>query len=157
AADWRARFEIPLITVTGSNGKTTVKEMIAAILRAQFGESQVLATEGNLNNDIGLPLTVLGLRESHRAAVIELGMNHPGETAALAAIASPTVALVNNAQREHQEFMKDVAAVAREHAELFGAMRPEGTAVINADDEFAGYWRGLLEGRRVRDFGTERP
>ena len=157
AAKWRARFDIPLIAVTGSNGKTTVKEMIAAILRAHFGTAQVLATEGNLNNDIGLPLTLLRLRDAHRAAVIEVGMNHPGETATLAAIASPTVALVNNAQREHQEFMKDVAAVAREHAAVFGALRPGGVAVINADDEFAGYWRGLLAGRRVRDFGLERP
>jgi UDP-N-acetylmuramoyl-tripeptide--D-alanyl-D-alanine ligase len=157
AAKWRARFDIPLVAVTGSNGKTTVKEMIAAILRAHFGDAQVLATEGNLNNDIGLPLTVLRLREDHRAAVIEVGMNHPGETATLAAIASPTVALVNNAQREHQEFMKDVAAVAREHAAVFGALRAGGVAVVNADDEFVGYWRGLLEGRRVRDFGIDRP
>src|SRR5215471_4006505 len=157
AAKWRERFDIPLVAVTGSNGKTTVKEMVAAILRAHFGDAQVLATEGNLNNDIGLPLTVLELRERHRAAVIEVGMNHPGETATLAAIASPTVALVNNAQREHQEFMKDVAAVAREHADVFGALRAGGTAVINADDEFAGYWRGLLSGRSLRDFGLERP
>ena len=157
AAKWRTRFDIPLIAVTGSNGKTTVKEMIAAILRAHFGAAETLATEGNLNNDIGLPLTVLGLRKAHRAAVIEVGMNHPGETATLAAIASPTVALVNNAQREHQEFMKDVAAVAREHAAVFEALRPQGTAVINADDGFADYWRGLLAGRRVRDFGIERP
>jgi len=157
AAKWREGFDIPLVAVTGSNGKTTVKEMIAAILRAHFGDARVLATEGNLNNDIGLPLTLLGLRESHRAAVVELGMNHPGETATLAAIASPTVALVNNAQREHQEFMKDVAAVAREHAAVFGALRPGGVAVVNADDEFAGYWRGLLAGRRVRDFGIDRP
>jgi UDP-N-acetylmuramoyl-tripeptide--D-alanyl-D-alanine ligase len=157
AARWRERFEIPLVAVTGSNGKTTVKEMIAAILRAHFGVAEVLATEGNLNNDIGLPLTLLRLRENHRAAVIELGMNHPGETATLAAIARPTVALVNNAQREHQEFMKDVAAVAREHAAVFDALLPDGVAVINADDEFAGYWRGRLKGRRVRDFGIERP
>ena len=157
AAKWRARFDIPLVAVTGSNGKTTVKEMIAAILREHFGDAQVLATQGNLNNDIGLPLTLLGLREQHRAAVIEIGMNHPGETASLAAIAAPTVALVNNAQREHQEFMKDVAAVAREHAAVFAALRPGGVAVINADDEFAAYWRGLLAGRRVRDFGIDRP
>jgi len=113
AAHWRGRFDIPLVAVTGSNGKTTVKEMIAAILRAHFGETHALATEGNLNNDIGLPLTLLKLRRSHRAAVVELGVNHPGETASLAAIASPTVALVNNAQREHQEFMKGVAPPRR--------------------------------------------
>jgi len=156
AAQWRARFDIPLIAVTGSNGKTTVKEMIAAILRTHFGEAQLLATEGNENNDIGLPLTLLRLRAMHRVAVIEIGMNHPGETAALAAIAAPTVALVNNAQREHQEFLNGVAEVAREHAAVFGALRSGGVAVINADDGFAGYWRSLLAGRRVRDFGIER-
>ena len=160
ARHWRGRFDIPLVAVTGSNGKTTVKEMIAAILRAHFGEIHVLATEGNLNNDVGLPLTLLNLREHHRAAVIELGMNHPGETESLAAITSPTVALVNNAQREHQEFLNGVAEVAREHAAVFGALRPNGVAVINADDGFAAYWRGLLARkpvRAVRDFGVDNP
>jgi UDP-N-acetylmuramoyl-tripeptide--D-alanyl-D-alanine ligase len=157
AAHWRGRFDVPLVVVTGSNGKTTVKEMIAAILRAHCGEDRALATEGNLNNDIGLPLTLLKLRQAHRAAVIELGVNHPGETAALAAIASPTVALINNAQREHQAFMRSVAEVAREHGALFSALRTEGVGVINADDEYAGYWRGLLAGRRVCEFGLERP
>jgi UDP-N-acetylmuramoyl-tripeptide--D-alanyl-D-alanine ligase len=157
AAHWRGRFDIPLVVVTGSNGKTTVKEMIAAILRQHFSESRTLATEGNLNNDIGLPLTLLKLHAGHRAAVVELGMNHPGETATLAAIASPTVALINNAQREHQEFMKGVAEVAREHGAVFSALRPDGTAAINADDEFADYWRGLLAGRRVWDFGLDKP
>src|SRR3989442_166399 len=131
--------------------------MIAAILREHFGETHALATEGNLNNDIGLPLTLLKLRRNHRAAVVELGVNHPGETATLAAIASPTVALINNAQREHQEFMKGVAEVAREHGAVFAAMKPGGTGVINADDEFSGYWRELLAGRRVRDFGLHKP
>jgi len=157
AAYWRGHFDIPLVAVTGSNGKTTVKEMIAAILREHFGETHALATEGNLNNDIGLPLTLLKLRGNHRAAVVELGVNHPGETATLAAIASPTVALINNAQREHQEFMKGVAEVAREHGTVFAAMKPDGTGVINADDEFSGYWRELLAGRRVRDFGLDKP
>jgi UDP-N-acetylmuramoyl-tripeptide--D-alanyl-D-alanine ligase len=157
AAHWRGRFDIPLVAVAGSNGKTTVKEMIAAILRAHFGEPHTLANEGNLNNDIGLPLTLLRLRRDHQAAVVELGMNHPGETATLAAIASPTVALINNAQREHQEFMTNVAEVAREHGAVFAALRPDGTAVVNADDEFADYWRGLLAGRRMRDFGLDKP
>lgn len=157
AAHWRRRFDIPLVSVAGSNGKTTVKEMIASILRAHYGEGHVLATEGNLNNDIGLPLTLLRLRGEHRAAVVELGVNHPGETAYLAAIASPTIALINNAQREHQEFMKSVADVAREHGTLFGALRPGGVAVINADDAFADYWRELAAGKRVRDFSIDKP
>jgi UDP-N-acetylmuramoyl-tripeptide--D-alanyl-D-alanine ligase len=105
---WRAKFAIPVIGVTGSNGKTTVKEMIASILAQAYGEDGRLATRGNLNNEIGVPLTLMRLLPEHKAAVIELGMNHPGEIARLAAIAAPTVALVNNAQREHQEFMHTV-------------------------------------------------
>jgi len=157
AAHWRARFSIPLVAVAGSNGKTTVKEMIAAILRAHYGEDATLATQGNLNNDIGLPLTLLRLREAHRAAVVEIGMNHPGETACLAGIARPTIALVNNAQREHQEFMKGVEEVAREHGAAFVALPADGTAVINADDPYAAYWRSLVAPRQVRDFGIEQP
>ncbi len=156
ATVWRARFAIPLIGVAGSNGKTTVKEMIAAILKAHYGEARTLATAGNLNNDIGLPLTLLRLRAQHACAVIELGMNHPGETKELAQIAQPTVALVNNAQREHQEFMASVADVAREHGALFEALPSDGIAVINADDAYADYWRGLNAGRVVRDFSIER-
>jgi UDP-N-acetylmuramoyl-tripeptide--D-alanyl-D-alanine ligase len=109
---WRKRFNIPVIGITGSNGKTTVKEMIAAILSSAFGTQHYLATRGNLNNEIGVPLTLFNLNTQHRAAVVEMGMNHPGEIARLAQIALPTVGLVNNAQREHQEFMASVAAVA---------------------------------------------
>jgi UDP-N-acetylmuramoyl-tripeptide--D-alanyl-D-alanine ligase len=111
AAGWRGQFTLPLIAVTGSNGKTTVTQMVASILRAWHGEA-ALSTEGNFNNHIGVPLTLLRLRREHRSAVVELGMNHPGEIAQLAAMAAPTVALVNNAQREHQEFMASVEAVA---------------------------------------------
>jgi len=153
AARWRSGFSLPLIAVAGSNGKTTVKEMIAAVLRAHYGAEATLATQGNLNNDIGLPLTLLRLRGTHRAAVIEVGMNHPGETDYLAGIAQPTVALVNNAQREHQEFMTDVEEVAREHGALFTALGEDGIAVINADDAHADYWRGLVRPQQVRDFG----
>ncbi|HEX8962114.1 MAG TPA: UDP-N-acetylmuramoyl-tripeptide--D-alanyl-D-alanine ligase, partial [Rhodocyclaceae bacterium] len=117
----------------------------------------VLATTGNLNNHIGLPLTVLRLRDVHRAAAIEMGMNHRGETAELAAICAPDVALINNAQREHQEFMKSVAAVAQEHGAVIEALTADGIAVINADDEFADYWRGVAGTRGIWDFGLEAP
>jgi UDP-N-acetylmuramoyl-tripeptide--D-alanyl-D-alanine ligase len=157
---WRRRFAIPLAAVVGSNGKTTVKEMIASILRVQFGAEHVLATAGNLNNEIGMPLTLLRLSPEHRAAVIEIGMNHPGETAALAGIAQPTIGLINNAQREHQEFMKSVSDVAAEHAALLAALPRGGIAVINADDDFASFWRDVAarcnaegKGIVVRDFG----
>jgi UDP-N-acetylmuramoyl-tripeptide--D-alanyl-D-alanine ligase len=153
AAHWRRQFVIPLVAVAGSNGKTTVKEMIAACLRAHFGDEAVLATRGNLNNHIGLPLTLLTLREAHRVGVVEVGMNHPGETAELAQIAAPTIAVVNNAQREHQEFMRTVADVAEEHASLIKALPADGIVVINADDAHAGVWRAAAGQRRVRDFG----
>jgi UDP-N-acetylmuramoyl-tripeptide--D-alanyl-D-alanine ligase len=141
AAHWRGRFRIPLVVVVGSNGKTTVKEMLASILRAHYGDAQVLATRGNLNNAIGLPSTLLSLRDAHRAAVIELGMNHRGETAELAPIAQPTIVLINNAQREHQQFMGSVGEVAAEHASAIGVLPAGGVAVLNADDAHVELWR----------------
>ncbi|MES2901849.1 MAG: UDP-N-acetylmuramoyl-tripeptide--D-alanyl-D-alanine ligase [Pseudomonadota bacterium] len=140
---WRAQFAIPLIGVTGSNGKTTVKEMIASILAAAYGEAARLATRGNLNNEIGVPLTVMRLEAGHRAAVIELGMNHPGEIARLAAIAAPTIAVVNNAQREHQEFMHTVEAVAQENGSVFAALGADGVAVYPGDDIYSPLWADL--------------
>ena len=156
-AHWRGRFNIPLIALTGSNGKTTVKEMLASILRAQAGGDSVLATRGNLNNHIGVPLMLLELREAHRYAAIEMGMNHPGEIAQLATIGQPTVALVNNAQREHMEFMASVEAVARENAAVFEALPVDGTAVVNADDAYADYFREAAGAHRIVDFGLEQP
>lgn len=161
AAWWRSRFELPVIGVTGSNGKTTVKEMCAAILAASVerqgveADSAVLATAGNFNNDIGLPLTLLRLRESHRAAVIEMGMNHPGEIAYLTAVARPTVAVVNNALRAHLEGMGGLDAVAVEKGAIYKGLGDDGVAIINADDPFADYWRGINAGRRIVSFGIE--
>jgi len=139
AAGWRRQFDLPLIAVTGSNGKTTVTQMIASILRA-FQPAQAFATEGNLNNDVGVPLTLLRLTANHRIGVVELGMNHPGEIAYLAHITKPTVALVNNAQREHLEFMGTVQAVAHENAAVIDALGPEGVAVFPADDDYSEVW-----------------
>jgi UDP-N-acetylmuramoyl-tripeptide--D-alanyl-D-alanine ligase len=150
---WRSQFDIPVIGVTGSNGKTTVKEMIASILAAAFGMEARLATQGNLNNEIGVPLTVMRLTGAHKAAVVELGMNHPGEIARLAAIAAPTVALVNNAQREHQEFMHTVEAVARENGSVLAALPAQGVAVFPGDDEYTALWRELAGERAVLSFG----
>ncbi len=150
---WRRRFSLPLIGVTGSNGKTTVKEMIASILAAAYGADATLATRGNLNNEVGVPLTVLRLSAGDRAAVVELGMNHPGEIARLSAIAEPTVALVNNAQREHQEFMHTVEAVARENGAALAALGPNGVAVFPHGDPFTPLWRELSGARRTLTFG----
>ena len=158
ARGWRRRFAtLPLVAVTGSNGKTTVKEMIASIFAAAVGEEARLATAGNFNNDIGLPLTLLRLRQAHRLAVVELGMNHPGETRLLAQIAEPTIAVVNNAQREHQEFMATVEAVALEHASVIHALKPEGVAVFPADDAYASIWRVAATGSQILDFALQTP
>jgi UDP-N-acetylmuramoyl-tripeptide--D-alanyl-D-alanine ligase len=148
---WREQFELPLIAVTGSNGKTTVTQMIASILRAAVGEA-AHATQGNLNNDIGVPLTLLRLNAQHKLSVVELGMNHPGEIAYLAALARPTVALVNNAQREHQEFMESVEAVALENGQVLAALQAGGVAVFPSDDAFTPLWRELAAGRAILSF-----
>ncbi len=139
AAHWRSQFDIPLVAITGSNGKTTVKEMLAAILRVAAGDDEsVLATKGNFNNDIGMPLTLLKLRETHRYAVIEMGMNHPNEIDYLTHLARPDVALINNATGAHLQGLGSVEGVARAKGEIFAGLRSEGTAVINADDAHAG-------------------
>ena len=152
AAAWRRYLDVQLAVVTGSNGKTTVKEMIASIFKVAAGELGSLSTQGNLNNEIGLPLTLLRLRGDHRYAVIELGMNHPGETQVLAKIAQADIALINNAQREHQEFMETVLAVAQEHASVIDALAEDGIAVFPADSEYSELWRKHAGNRLVIDF-----
>lgn len=171
-AAWRLRYDLPVIAVAGSNGKTTTKEMVAAILAKWRGESRYLATAGNFNNEIGVPLTLLRLRAEHEAAVIELGMNHPGEIECLAQMTQASVALVTNAQREHQEFMQSVEAVARENGAVFASLagvhvdpdfglaesalrepRISGAAVYPRDDTYAWVWDSLSGGARRLTFG----
>jgi len=154
-AHWRSRFQPVLIAVAGSNGKTTTKEMLAAILRAHAGEARVLATAGNLNTDIGVPMTLLRMTGAHTHCAIELGMNHPGEIAYLAAIAKPTIAVVTNAQREHQEFMKTVEAAAEENASVFESLPSDGVAVVNGDDEQAHIFRRAKGARWTVEFRIE--
>lgn len=165
AAAWRQRFTLPLIAVTGSNGKTTVTQMIASILGAWHGAG-AFATQGNFNNDIGVPLTLLRLRQGaadtagashHLAAVVELGMNHPGEIAGLAHMAAPTVALINNAQREHLEFMTTVDAVARENGTVIQALGASGVAVFPADDAYSALWVEMAGARPVLTFALQAP
>jgi UDP-N-acetylmuramoyl-tripeptide--D-alanyl-D-alanine ligase len=156
AAAWRLRFGIPLVALTGSNGKTTVKEMLAAVLRAACESAdQVLATEGNLNNDIGVPLTLLRLRAAHRYAVVEMGMNHAGEIRYLSSLARPSIALITNAGAAHIGLLGSLQAIAAAKAEIFEGLAAGGIAVINADDAFAGEWRALNTGRTVIDFGLD--
>lgn len=158
AKAWRAQKHLPLVAVTGSNGKTTVTQMLASVLKAWVGEG-AFSTVGNFNNDIGVPLTLLRLRQDaltwHRAGVVELGMNHPGEIAGLADMTAPTVALVNNAQREHQEFMATVEAVARENGAVIEALGPAGVAVYPADDAYAPIWHDLAGTRPSVTFALQ--
>jgi UDP-N-acetylmuramoyl-tripeptide--D-alanyl-D-alanine ligase len=148
---WRMTFSIPVIGVAGSNGKTTVKEMTAEIL-AQAGNC--LATRGNLNNHIGVPLTLFRLETQHRFAVVEMGANHPGELAALVKIARPSIGLITNAGAEHLEGFGSLEGAARAEGEMVEGLEPNATAIINADDEFANLWRGMTQARVV-SFGLQ--
>ncbi len=151
AAAWRSKFQGKVIGVTGSNGKTTVKEMLACILGQKYA---VLATEGNLNNDIGVPLMLLRLKpEQHHTAVIEMGANHVGEIAYLTRLVRPDVAVVTNAAIAHLEGFGSVEDVARAKAEIWQGLGKDGTAVVNQDDEFAGYWAELVVDDNPLGFG----
>ena len=150
---WRRQFSFPLIAVAGSNGKTTTKEMISSILAAAVGEKHRFATEGNLNNQWGVPRSLLRLTQDHQLAVLELGMNHPGEIEQLATLVEPDIAVVTNAQREHQEFMHTVEAVAQENGQVFRLLSARGTAVFPSDEPYADLWRGLAGERRILTFG----
>jgi UDP-N-acetylmuramoyl-tripeptide--D-alanyl-D-alanine ligase len=158
AAAWRRSIPVALIAVAGSNGKTTVTQMIASILRAWLGDA-AFATQGNLNNHIGVPLTLLRLRAgpalAHRVGVVELGTNHVGEIARLAHLTAANVALVNNTQREHQEFLHGLDAVARENGSVIEALGPDGVAVFPADDPGTALWRQLAGARRVCTFALD--
>ncbi len=158
AAAWRQRFAIPVVAITGSNGKTTVKEMLAAILRVETGaDAAVLHTEGNLNNDIGLPLMLLRLRDAHQFAVLEMGMNHAGEIDYLTRLARPDVALVNNALSAHIGFLGSIGNIARAKGEIFNGLSDAGIAVFNADDAHASLWRESNARRCIIDFGLKQP
>ncbi|HLD08687.1 MAG TPA: UDP-N-acetylmuramoyl-tripeptide--D-alanyl-D-alanine ligase [Methylophilaceae bacterium] len=156
AAYWRRKFAIPLVAITGSNGKTTVKEMLASILHAHTGDAgSVLATQGNLNNDIGLPLTLLKLRQHHRYAVVEMGMNHAGEISYLTTIGRPTAALINNATSAHLAGLGSVEEIAKAKGEIFEGLAADGIAVINADDAFAPLWKKLAAPHQIMTFGLD--
>jgi len=145
AAYWRDQFNGKLVGVTGSNGKTTVKEMMRSILEQAVGADHVLSTAGNLNNDIGMPMTLLSLRQQHRYAVIEMGANHPGEIDYLTHIAKPEVAVITNAGPAHLEGFGSIEKVASSKAEIYSGLVDGGTAVINADDTYADYWKSVCK------------
>jgi UDP-N-acetylmuramoyl-tripeptide--D-alanyl-D-alanine ligase len=153
ARAWRADFTLPVLAVAGSNGKTTAKEMTAAIL-SRMG--LCMATRGNLNNHIGVPVTLMRLEASHRSAVIEMGANAIGDVAALMSLAQPTIGLITNAGAEHLEGFGNLDGVAKGEGETVSCLKPEGTAIINADDAYADYWRGVSGARRIVTFGVHR-
>lgn len=152
SALWRARFTIPCIAVTGSNGKTTVKEMLSAVLSKK---GNVLATMGNLNNEIGVPLTLLRLQDHHQSAVIEMGANHAGEIQYLSNLARPDVAIITNAGPAHLEGFGSIDGVANAKGEIFSSLNMNGTAVINQDDKYAPLWKELSGSRKIISFGVE--
>ena len=151
---WRDKFKLPLVAVTGSNGKTTVKEMIVAILAVT--NKNTLATQGNLNNDIGMPLTLLKMRAENAVAVIEMGMSHEGEIRYLTNMAQPTIAVVNNAGTAHIGEVGSREAIARAKGEIYEGLKADGVAIINADDDYADYWQSLNTTRKVITFGLNK-
>lgn len=157
AAYWRRQFHMPIAGITGSSGKTTVKEMLASILRADATPGTVLATQGNLNNHIGLPLTLLKLNAQHHYAVIEMGMNHSGEIAYLTGLTQPNVALVNNAGSAHIGELGSLEAIAKAKGEIFEGLAEDGIAIINVDDDFAPLWKALIGTRNTMTFGLKNP
>ncbi len=150
AGAWRDKLKVKVIGVTGSNGKTTVKEMIASILSQN---AKVLYTQGNFNNEIGVPLTLLRLNESHDFAVIEMGANHPGEIGFTSQYAKPDVSVITNVGAAHIEGFGSLEGVAKTKGEIVSNLKPEGVAVLNRDDPFYQYWKTLLNGRRKVCFG----
>lgn len=155
AATWRNQFTLPLVGVTGSNGKTTLKNMLAAIFTAAChgNAAQVLATTGNFNNHIGLPLNLIRLNSSHRYGVIEMGMNHFGEIAYLTRLTQPHVAVITNAAAAHLEGVQDLAGVARAKGEIFQGLTATGVAILNRDDAFYDYWHQLTKKNQPISFG----
>ncbi|MFK8030272.1 MAG: UDP-N-acetylmuramoyl-tripeptide--D-alanyl-D-alanine ligase [Gammaproteobacteria bacterium] len=153
AAAWRKRFTIPVAAITGSNGKTSTKEMLASIVRVK---NETLATTGNMNNDIGAPLTLLKLKRSHQAAVIEIGTNAPGEIEYLTSLVAPTVGVITNASSAHLEKLGSVEGVAEEKGALLRGLDSSATAVVNADDRFSDYWKEQLTTDNVLTFGEAR-
>ncbi|MDH5387337.1 MAG: UDP-N-acetylmuramoyl-tripeptide--D-alanyl-D-alanine ligase [Gammaproteobacteria bacterium] len=155
AAEWRRQFKGKLVAITGSNGKTTVKEMCRAILFEAVGKDRVLSTQGNLNNDIGMPMTLLSIRQQHDYAVIEMGANHVDEINYLTQIAKPDVAVITNAGPAHLEGFGSIEKVAQAKSEIYGGLTDDGVAIINLDDDYADYWQQVCKGKNIVTFSMK--
>ncbi|MCK5262373.1 MAG: UDP-N-acetylmuramoyl-tripeptide--D-alanyl-D-alanine ligase [Gammaproteobacteria bacterium] len=155
AAAWRGQFKGKLVAVTGSNGKTTVKEMCRAILLEAVSGDRVLSTQGNLNNDIGMPMTLLSIRQQHDYAVIEMGANHVGEINYLTRIAKPDIAVITNAGPAHLEGFGSIEKVAQAKSEIYGGLTDGGVAIINLDDDYADYWQQVCQGKNIVTFSMK--
>lgn len=156
AQAWRSQFNVPVIAVTGSNGKTTIKEMISAILNIATNNAKAVhVTVGNLNNHIGMPLTLLKMRANHQYAVLEMGMNHLGEIDYLTRIAKPTIAVIGNAGTAHIGELGSRDNIAQAKGEIFIGLGNDGIAIVNADDDYADYWRSLNASRKTLIFGLK--
>ena len=155
AAEWRNQFKGKLVAITGSNGKTTVKEMCRAILLNAVGEDRVLSTLGNLNNDIGMPMTLLSIRQQHDYAVIEMGANHVAEINYLTQIAKPDVAVITNAGAAHLEGFGSIEKVAQAKSEIYSGLSDDGVAIINLDDDYADYWHQVCQGKNIVTFSMQ--
>ena len=148
---WRQKFDLPIIAVTGSNGKTTTKEILKSIFTQQ--SLSVLATKGNLNNEIGVPLTLFNLNHEHRYAVVEMGANHTGEIANLTKISQPTCAVITQCSPAHLEGFGTVEGVAKAKGEIFTNLPADGIAIINNDDEYAKLWHDLAAPHKIKTYG----
>jgi len=158
SAYWRSQLSMPIIAVTGSNGKTSVKEMLASILKVAAGDAEkVLATQGNLNNHIGVPLTILKINAQHNFAVVEMGMNHAGEIAYLTKLAKPNVTIINNAGDAHLGELGSYEAIAKAKGEILEGLVDSGTAILNADDVFYPLWKSLAKDKKIITFGLNKP
>ena len=154
ASGWRKQFNIPLVAITGSNGKTTVKEMLLSIVQQQY---RVLGTQGNFNNDVGLPLTLFRLNDQHQVIITEMGANHAGEIDYLSRLAGPNVALITQCAPAHLEGFGSIEGVAHAKAEIFHGLVSDGTAIINGDDDYAEFWLEKTQGFKQMTFGLEKP
>ena len=154
---WKSQSKIPLVAITGSNGKTTTKEMIGSIVSSHLkSKKKLLMSQGNFNNDIGLPLSLLNIQKIQKCAVVEMGMNHKGEISYLSKIAMPDIAVITNIAEAHIEFFGSKKGIAKAKSEIFEGLKKDGTAIINRDDEFYSLMKNAARTKNIISFGLNK-